>query len=308
MAHRHRIGPWAVLVGVLAASCSLGSHRGAKWWPGGVIVHEHDDRGVTQVVVSFPATGKDQVIAPSGYTPSLSPDGRSVAYQSAGAVHLVGVDGTGSRQLTFPTQHGGTSDAVPSWSPDGQWIAFYRFPGYQPASGGADRTGGSLRRIRPDGTDDQLIFGVPFGDDFESLSWSPDSTMIIGTQMTRGKAPPDIAKVVVIELPTGRIVQTIADLYWADWSLTGVIALYGAGPSVVLLTFATGERREVQIPGADVIIGATWSPDGARLLVEDFDSGLFVYEVSTGQTRRLEGVDDRWLDDHVDWAASASTS
>lgn len=57
--------------------------------------------------------------------PSVSPDGRRVAFVQGGKVWTVGLDGRGAR--TLPTSNerlrGGQVIGWPAWSPDGRWIA-----------------------------------------------------------------------------------------------------------------------------------------------------------------------------------------
>ncbi len=50
-----------------------------------------------------------------------SPDGKRLAVSLAGKIHLLNSDGSGTPQL-IPDQHG--KNRMPSWSSDGQWIAF----------------------------------------------------------------------------------------------------------------------------------------------------------------------------------------
>ena len=54
------------------------------------------------------------------HAPSLSPDGRSVAFVQDGAVWRIGIDGQGLSQLTARRA---TPPTWPTWSPDGQHLA-----------------------------------------------------------------------------------------------------------------------------------------------------------------------------------------
>jgi len=58
--------------------------------------------------------------------PSVSPDGTQVAFMDGDHVFIVGIDGTGLRQLTA----GDHLDAYPTFSPDGSSVAFQSLGSY----------------------------------------------------------------------------------------------------------------------------------------------------------------------------------
>lgn len=57
--------------------------------------------------------------------PSVSPDGRRVAFVQGGKLWTVGIDGRGARTLPTANERlrGGQVVGWPAWSPDGRWIA-----------------------------------------------------------------------------------------------------------------------------------------------------------------------------------------
>lgn len=100
---------------------------------------------------------------------SWNPDGKQIAFAAATApdagpqIYIVNADGAGLTQITFD----GDYNHQPSWSPDGEWIAFTH---------GAD-----LAIVRPDGSDLTIIHrrigGRPC---ILEPHWSPDSQWLVG--------------------------------------------------------------------------------------------------------------------------------
>jgi tRNA A-37 threonylcarbamoyl transferase component Bud32 len=96
--------------------------------------------------------------------PSWSPDGQQILFPAGSKqpdynLYIVNADGSDLRQITS----GDTHDQEAEWSPDGQWIAFYRDC--------------DLWRIRPDGSDGQpLLVSEEYCT--EIPVWSPDSRQI----------------------------------------------------------------------------------------------------------------------------------
>jgi Tol biopolymer transport system component len=104
--------------------------------------------------------------------PQYSPDGSEVAFvrtkpgvqpDGAGALFVVGADGTGPRRIT----PWGSAFLDLAWSPDGAWIAF-------------QRPYGQLYLVRPDGSDlHEVPLDLPSGAGATRPSWSPDGAWIV---------------------------------------------------------------------------------------------------------------------------------
>jgi hypothetical protein len=108
-------------------------------------------------------------------------------------------DGQGENRVTFRD----AEEAFPRWSPDGQFIAY----SLEPATDGDY----SLRRIRPNGMDDQEITGPPADD----LSWGPLSRPLGDTDCDGDVDTVDLRNAVAIvagiPLPSGCIPSANVD-------------------------------------------------------------------------------------------------
>jgi Tol biopolymer transport system component len=109
-----------------------------------------------------------------------SPDGRWIAYTDTNVrgpgivgggphgergVFVIASDGSEQRRLTREYDHS------PTWSPDGQTIAFTRHEGYAPSDDGGVVSSRSIRSISVDGTNERAI--LPAREHLVSnLSWS----------------------------------------------------------------------------------------------------------------------------------------
>lgn len=167
---------------------SVGASADAAWSPDGSQIAFDADRGdprSKQGIYTMRADGsglRRVTVLPSGYefdlAPRFSPDGKRlvfVRYRGKGcpqpycpsehpALFVVGVDGTGLRQLTSFALHPGDAD----WSPDGKRIVFEAYPNGPYADVyviGAN--GHNLRNLTrdPTGQADPV--------------WSPDGTKIL---------------------------------------------------------------------------------------------------------------------------------
>ena len=115
-----------------------------------------------QLYVSDSAGGRARALGASvpglHRWPRWSPDGRSIAMQSASSIYSVAVDGSGTKVLVTPDS-GAAYVAFPAWSPDGKEIAYVQDGGLyaRPVGGGRARRlsqlGGTLHSPRwsPDG-------------------------------------------------------------------------------------------------------------------------------------------------------------
>lgn len=96
------------------------------WSPrGSTIAFSAYSTGFPLYVLNIDSGSPARLVAPGGYDPRWSPDGRRLAFYSNG-LWTVRVDGSGLRRL--PRVRSSIGPRLPSWSPDGTRIAFVTRP------------------------------------------------------------------------------------------------------------------------------------------------------------------------------------
>ena len=111
-------------------------------------------------------SGVDQTVAPSvkeQISQCWSSDDKSIVYEAGDGVRIYDVGSDKSSTLLAP----GGKD--PTWSPDGNWIAF--------------RDGNTFYEIRPDGRDKKKL--LHRRDVYSPLWWSPDSRFVAYIALAR---------------------------------------------------------------------------------------------------------------------------
>jgi serine/threonine-protein kinase len=173
-----------------------------------------------------------------------SPSGRQIAFSagSEGAGHdlyVIDADGSDLRQVT--SSEPGHMGAV--WSPDGEWIA---------SSRGCD-----LWLVRPDGSEERVLFPAPPETCLAALAWSPDG-------------------------------QELALMYWRGSlaSKVWVINRDGSDPR----QFYAFE------PPVESGGWVGWSPYGQRVLcwLADEGRGLLIQADGSGQAQEINWMPDWW--------------
>jgi dipeptidyl aminopeptidase/acylaminoacyl peptidase len=185
-------------------------------------------------------TPEDIVNITAVHSPSVSPDGMSIAYvsnrprlesPSGNPTDLWIVDAEGKNQRRFTWSAG--NDWNPSWSPDGEWIAFL-----------SDRDGSTqIYRIPVDGGEAEKITSAATS--VRSFSWSPDGQSIAFV----AQDPPDQS--LIIEQKTG-----------LDWNVVDrdkrALRLY--------LVYPESRQTHMISHGNYSIWHYAWSPDGTRFV------------------------------------------
>jgi dipeptidyl aminopeptidase/acylaminoacyl peptidase len=199
--------------------------------------------------------------------PSLSPDGNFVVFTWRGVdttapadVWVKAVDGDELRQLTATPQF---HEAMPSWSPDGRQIVFYRLEGI--VNRGVfliSPLGGPERKIAEQGS---------------SPSWTPDSLSIVMTERTA-----DGHGIVQLNLETGsRRPLTRPSAGFADGfakvSPDGTTVAFTrdkpAQSALFVVPIAGGEPTQLTQWGGE-IGRLDWTPDGREIFYPQLDTAV----------------------------------
>jgi len=98
-------------------------------------------------VANRDGTGSREIPGARGAYPHWSRDGESLAYDSAGNLFTIRLDGAERRQVTRNDPGSEIRSNYPQWSPDGRAIYFIR--------------GDNIYRIRPDGTGEAQVTDIP---------------------------------------------------------------------------------------------------------------------------------------------------
>jgi len=228
--------------------------------------------------------------------PSLSPDGRQIAFAAVGDIYLVPVDGTGQPvNLT----HDAALDTDPAWSPDGTQLVY-----------SSDRDSEHLQLWIRDMRTGQSRKVTTLATQPQGATWSPDGTRIVFFDVDGMWR---VAQVSVLDVRTGvvsKIHDSLAQPGIPTWSPDGTrVALAEVAP--LTRRFREGTNQVLTIaaqPGAsgsdtwfapvpELSIdsrggcGPVWSPDGTKMAAI-YEGVLAVWPVNpagapVGPVRRI---------------------
>jgi Tol biopolymer transport system component len=223
---------------------------------------------------------------------SLSPDGKTVAFDSGGQIYVASVATANIKQLT---KDGGVS---PCFSPDGTRIAFLTPPIWQ------DNPPGRLSEVRvisANGGDPVKISG----DLRENLSmkgpaWSPDGRMIaFGRLVTKPSVRAEVCIVPMSEkgTPLASPIQIELPLFstdfmtgWTPDNKIGLLLLTPYHEYVYTVPVSGGKATQVS-PLDGLASHPRWSPDGKRIFFRWEGGGLGSVPGDGGEVRVHPGLE-----------------
>jgi Tol biopolymer transport system component len=182
-------------------------------------------------------------------------------------LYVVRADRPGAERIGPADLHG----VSPSWSPDGNLIAFRHAGEGQPEA---------VWVIRPDGEDpSRLSHSTPVRDVFSDGAWAPDGKRL--AFLAEGTNHSNDVYVINVD-GTGQkdVTNTPEDEEWARWSPDGTrfvvssfdFGSFGSSGSTFVIDADGSNRVEIPTDGHFVSTPA-WSPDGSRILGY-FDGGI----------------------------------
>jgi Tol biopolymer transport system component len=214
--------------------------RDPTWSPDGtVLAYLRDTAGGAQIeTVRFDGTHR-RLLTPSRigtYGLSWSPDGRSLAYASAGDIWRVDVGSGSSARLTNAPELGAFQ---PAWSPDGKTIAFTVFEGCFRCTRiyAIDASGGNLRLLADGG---------------RRPRWSRPTSLLLTS-----------SPVTLHDVTTGEN-RVVGEGNWASWSQSGDEFTYW-GPQGVYVSTPTRVSPQLVLASRRAVEYPTLSPFGSRL-------------------------------------------
>lgn len=205
-------------------------------------------------------------------SPRVSPDGRAILFQVRRGtdyeIHVMDLPGGASRNLTSHPEY----DVNPTWSPDGDRLAFMSTRGFELGSIGPFPGHIYARDLASDSL--QRVTRQPLTSSFGPSDWSPD-----GTTLLLARSDESGTDVYSLDIATGseaRLTSGVGAEYSAVYAHSGDrIAFHSesdGASQIVVLDLATGEARTVT-SGPGLRYSPQWSPDDAWLMFTASEDG-----------------------------------
>jgi Tol biopolymer transport system component len=210
------------------------------------------------MIVSSAMTSKD--------TSSLSPNfPRFKLWKNA-------IDGTKSEQIT--NKPGPYADLYPSWSPDGQQIAFLR--GQISSSGGEELEKADICIVNASGGEPEILLSTTTKY-IMSPVWSPNGKMI--AYFSKESEEPHTSYMNIINLENGetRIVGEVPDIYVSSdlaWSPDSKRIAFNYNEVIKIMNVDDGNIEDIKtnLEGVNTW-HFDWSPDGDRFVFTGYKGG-----------------------------------
>jgi Tol biopolymer transport system component len=214
--------------------------------------------------------------------PSWSPDSHRLVVSTESGPDLkderlvvLDVDGRTTVDIEHPGPNGRVRRLYPTWSPDGQWIAFVGLVDGQRAP--------TLWLVRPDGSDEHLL---PTSSAlFEGASWAPTDDRLLLAYSAGTNAQNDVF---VYDVDAGRervLAGTPSNEVWPAWSPDADSLAYVnvEGDAIDIVSSDDG-RLLNSIARRGIESELAWSPDGTSLYGPDIRNEAVIV-VSLDPTR-----------------------
>jgi Tol biopolymer transport system component len=181
--------------------------------------------------------------------PSLSPDGRTVAWvKYSHQVWLMGADGSSPRQIAECP----VNCQEPRWSADGGRLLYVE----------SSDDAGDIIVLRPDGT---VLQRVQNGTDHYDADWSPDGSRLVSSGYG------DDHGLYVIDLATGTERKIVSEYIGSPtFSPDGSLILFNSDGSHLAVVRPDGSNPRQVSTGTGQFLAGRYSPDGATIVFDYF--------------------------------------
>jgi Tol biopolymer transport system component len=206
--------------------------------------------------------------------PAWSPDGSKIAFASGRSgtsdIYVMNADGTGTIRLTST----GANDAHPTWSAEGDAIAFSR--------------AGDVWLMGADGSNQRRVSDVLVEE--SDPAWSPDGDWIAYVRRTPGTAVQELWVMRPDGTERRRLTRQNGRAFTPAWSPDSTRIVYSTNAEsqrYELFTIGldgTGLRQVA--PTANDNFEPSWSPDGSTIAYQE-EGAIFTVELGGGEVERL---------------------
>ena len=225
---------------------------------------------------------------------AVSPDGKQIAYtvsyysvkenKSHLTIYVMNADGSNNRQLTTTSDNEGE----PCWIKGGTKIAFLT------AAGGSNQ----IWEMNPDGTGRKQL--SQYEGDIEGFKFSPDESKVLFiSQVKYGERTAD--KYPDLDKASGMVIDDLMYKHWDEWVQSvphPFVASFDGNQVGQATDILEGEPYESPMKPFGGIEQLAWSNDSKQIAYTcrkktgleysvSTDSDIYLYDLSTGQTRNL---------------------
>ena len=200
---------------------------------------------------------------------SISPDGTRVAYGTSGQIYLRNLNELQGRSLQGTE---GTGAVLPTFSPDGDWLAYY------------SRFEGEVKRIPVTGGASITVFDAPIGDPPRDLQWTADDTLVFARIAgvyrvpATGGTPELIVPAEGEQIASARILPDGNSILFA--STVGFAPNRWDEADIVLQSLDTGDRIVLWEGGSD----PQYLPTGHLTFAQGDDVFAMPFDVAARET------------------------